>query len=171
MYRRSYVGYLIVHMIVYGLDLFKVCFYHSEYQLSYSGTIYVAYIIMSLLAISLSQWVSVEVYLTQAGHLKCSLDIWRKIFLDLWRDILSTSFLPWFSLKSSSKNTKENHFNCMFVTDKGRNSCYIHVLFDELGEYFCTVGEFRAVFTYCYIRLIMSTQLKHVILNQQKRKW
>ena len=59
----------------------------------------------------------------------------------------------------------------MFVTEKGCNSCYIHVLFDELGEYFCTVGEFRAVFTYTYIRLIMSTQLKHVILNQQKRKW
>ena len=36
----------------------------------------------------------------------------------------------------------------MFVTEKGCNSYYIHVLFDELGEYFCTLGKFRAVFTY-----------------------
>ena len=48
----------------------------------------------------------------------------------------------------------------MFVTEKGCNSCYIHVLFDELGEYFCTVGEFRAVFTYTYIRTIKACNPK-----------
>ena len=45
----------------------------------------------------------------------------------------------------------------MFVTDKGCNSCYIHVLFDELVEYFCTVGEFRAVFMHVLLPLGLTT--------------